>query len=148
MQKQIVFRNNMFFFPLHAIRTSYLQIGYACQSRYYYTNLKTIAPAQKPPPEKKIDASETLFRDSRFEFQISYFRIPNEHSGLSYKWREWHVIVNWDFTKRMFFFYLCIFGKPNTHTCLDYRKKNIKLIAFIKKKGLIIKKKVNDLRNL
>lgn len=35
------------------------------------------------PPEKKIDASETLFRDSRFEFQ--YFQISNEHSGLSYK---------------------------------------------------------------
>lgn len=32
---------------------------------------------------KKNDASETLFRDSRFEFQ--YFQISNEHSGLSYK---------------------------------------------------------------
>lgn len=47
-----------------------------------YTNLKTIAPAQKPL-RKKNDASETLFRDSRFEFQ--YFQISNEHSGLSYK---------------------------------------------------------------
>lgn len=38
--------------------------------------------AQKPL-RKKTDASETLFRDSRFEFQ--YFQISNEHSGLSYK---------------------------------------------------------------
>lgn len=72
MQKQIVFRNNMFFFALHAIRTSYLQIGYACQSRYYYTNLKTIAPAQKPPPEKKMMHQKLSFeiRDLNFRSRI------------------------------------------------------------------------------
>lgn len=107
-----------------------------------YTNLK-IAPAQKPLRKKKM-----MHQKLSFEIWISDLVFSNlEWAFLAFvqdlfpfKRREWHAIVNWDFTKRMFLFSLCLFGKPNTHTCLDYRKKLIKLIAFIKKKILIIKK--------
>lgn len=95
------------------------------------------------PPEKKM-----MHQKLSFEIWISDLVFSNLQWAFlafvqdlfPFKWREWHAIVNWDFTKRMFLFYLCLFGKPNTHTCLDYRKKLIKLIAFIKKKILIIKK--------
>lgn len=146
MQKQIVFRSNMFFCSTrnsNKLFTNKLCMSVSLLKILKYTNLKT---KHRSHSEKKTWCIRNSL--SRFEIWISDLVFSNlewafwafVYDLFQFKWREWHVIVNWDFTKRMFLFYLCIFGKPNTHTCLDYRKK-IKLIAFIKKKVLIIKKR-------